>query len=760
MTADLVAERHNKPSCGDNGGKPCQQEEASDGATASVSPDHRRTLVAADVGKVFTGTAYATPQTAWVRWIPEYKTCDKTFSPVITTCTCQKTCPKTCRGTNADGSSYSYDCSYSCPYNCPHISDWRGNQDSRYIEKWIEDPGESGEINKKAEIKVPYNYDIDIPDLIPCIELGTCEDRAITYPGEDKLFEHNIIVGAMSDDHGVRGGTDYATNSRPSTYEIVSFIVTPDVSKESMKHAGTGTQRYGVSGPTTPGESCTRYYTSGLSSSQIARGCVVVQRQENIYFNVTSGNDTASVDLDGKTDGQACNVYGKDCVSLSPSIVVDDLPAGSKICVALSVWPSSHRGLNEGLQDGFTGGYWEHGDPECLTIAKKPTTQFWGAGLYSAGTVTTSQANKYAVGSGFRAANCNGNPSRVATEDTNGDGVRDVVKCPNGGNNGLSENVVQRSVFGTWSEYEIISGKSVTNMGSGAAFGYNPYPATWGGNYEWTRPGGFPSTYNINFATSRTCAYTTQTFPNLECKTGGATQPASNIATNTELNVGRIIARYGTYPKADAPVFTSIGSDADCAANNCDASADGATHSYSSGARSVTIGDGSHITIPVGRTVAVTVTGKLTINSNIVYEEPAGGFSNISSLPQVILIADSIDVAPHVSQIDAWLIVGQQGDSTNTDSGILNTCRGFTVGAAGSEGRLNACNDQPLTVNGPVFAEQLKLNRTYGASAGVDSIDPAERFNLRADAFLWSYAQAQRFSQAVVTYTRELAPRY
>jgi hypothetical protein len=85
----------------------------------------------------------------------------------------------------------------------------------------------------------------------------------------------------------------------------------------------------------------------------------------------------------------------------------------------------------------------------------------------------------------------------------------------------------------------------------------------------------------------------------------------------------------------------------------------------------------------------------------------------------------------------------------------------------------NDCKNR-LVVNGPVFAKNLFLNRTWGAFHGSGtvnpvtdvygtndgSITPAEIFNLRPDTYLWAYNQAQRFSQAVVTYTRELPPRY
>ena len=83
-----------------------------------------------------------------------------------------------------------------------------------------------------------------------------------------------------------------------------------------------------------------------------------------------------------------------------------------------------------------------------------------------------------------------------------------------------------------------------------------------------------------------------------------------------------------------------------------------------------------------------------------------------------------------------------------------------------------------LMVNGPVFASSMQLNRVGGANPGTGdtsggvldrelsghgdkgSINSGEIFNLRPDVLYWAYSQAQRFSQANVTYTGELAPRF
>ena len=71
--------------------------------------------------------------------------------------------------------------------------------------------------------------------------------------------------------------------------------------------------------------------------------------------------------------------------------------------------------------------------------------------------------------------------------------------------------------------------------------------------------------------------------------------------------------------------------------------------------------------------------------------------------------------------------------------------------------------------NGDSLADSLTdddpRERSLGSTRSTSdarrgSAAPAEIFNLRADAYIWAYNQAQRYSEAVVTYTRELAPRY
>jgi len=143
-----------------------------------------------------------------------------------------------------------------------------------------------------------------------------------------------------------------------------------------------------------------------------------------------------------------------------------------------------------------------------------------------------------------------------------------------------------------------------------------------------------------------------------------------------------------------------------------------------------------------GQSAVIVAEGTVTITGNITYTDDTLG--SVNDIPQVVIIADNIDIQDNVSRIDAWLVTG----------GAIDTCANLT-------GRLTSekCNT-PLEVNGPVVTNQLFLNRTAGSGAGDASDDPAERFNLRPDAFLWARLQASGNSKAQTVYTVELPPRF
>jgi len=148
--------------------------------------------------------------------------------------------------------------------------------------------------------------------------------------------------------------------------------------------------------------------------------------------------------------------------------------------------------------------------------------------------------------------------------------------------------------------------------------------------------------------------------------------------------------------------------------------------------------------IQQGRWVVINAPGAdITINGDITYDN--GTMHSLAGIPQVVIIANSINITGNVKQIDAWLIA----------KGGLNTCSDV-VGNLSS----TLCNNQ-LTVNGPVMADKLYLRRTAGSGTGQDhSGDPAEIFNLRPDAYMWASQRATSGGNRVQTvYTTELPPR-
>jgi hypothetical protein len=148
--------------------------------------------------------------------------------------------------------------------------------------------------------------------------------------------------------------------------------------------------------------------------------------------------------------------------------------------------------------------------------------------------------------------------------------------------------------------------------------------------------------------------------------------------------------------------------------------------------------------------VIIEATGAVLINGNITLSD--GPYTNIAQIPQVLIFAPSINIAPGVTRVDAWLLAGLNGGS-----GTINTCNSVTS-VAQLDG--SKCTGQ-LKINGPVMASRVLLHRTAGAGTGMpDSARPAEVFYLSPATYLWAYIQSSNLSQAYLTYAREAAPRF
>jgi hypothetical protein len=141
----------------------------------------------------------------------------------------------------------------------------------------------------------------------------------------------------------------------------------------------------------------------------------------------------------------------------------------------------------------------------------------------------------------------------------------------------------------------------------------------------------------------------------------------------------------------------------------------------------------------------------VTITSNINYTN--SNLASVDDIPQVVIIARNIIIAPGVTNVDAWLIAAGTGAN-----GYINTCGSIPIGSPAGINS-NNCN-QPLTINGPVMANKLYMYRTAGSGINAATGSPAEVFNLRADAYLWASVYSSSTGRLPTVSTKELPPLF
>ena len=139
------------------------------------------------------------------------------------------------------------------------------------------------------------------------------------------------------------------------------------------------------------------------------------------------------------------------------------------------------------------------------------------------------------------------------------------------------------------------------------------------------------------------------------------------------------------------------------------------------------------------RPLVIMSTGTVTIDTNIIYRN--GPYANASQIPQLVIVAPTINILPSVGRVDAWLVA----------SNTVNTCSGV------ASPTIDNCGT-PLRINGPIMASELLLNRTYQDANDLGRA--AEEIDLRGDAYLWANAVSRQNGRIQTTYITELPPRY
>ncbi|MFZ1302062.1 MAG: hypothetical protein WAQ27_05845 [Candidatus Microsaccharimonas sp.] len=263
-------------------------------------------------------------------------------------------------------------------------------------------------------------------------------------------------------------------------------------------------------------------------------------------------------------------------------------------------------------------------------------------------------------------------------------------------------------IHGSWSEYAIVASGRVLKMASAAEYS--------GGSTK-----------------TEFCKLSILTFSN------------NNGSSCDDTQIGKYA--YSSIVGNLQAAFNSADTVSNITKNTVNLVGDNMSGLYKTTKSQITISGGT--TIPTGRWVVINAPDTtVTITGDIRYAN--GPFSKASDIPQVVIIAKNIIIADSVGYIDSWLVaVGKNSE------GLINTCGAGGVTEATSLTSL-VCG-QKLLVNGPVITNHLLLRRTTGGSAG----NPAEVFNLRADAYIWASSHPTGFSGKITTVsTKELPPRF
>lgn len=277
-----------------------------------------------------------------------------------------------------------------------------------------------------------------------------------------------------------------------------------------------------------------------------------------------------------------------------------------------------------------------------------------------------------------------------------------------------SRSVKSGLAYGSWTEYGIFAADNIFNMASGAAL-------------AGTNASGVLATNNI-------CNYSTLSFTNVPIN------PASAMScTGASGSIGN-------YSGADRPIPDVSASfpvnDNTQSVGYGDVNLSGLSGLYKAdGNINITGGN-----IGKGQWVVINAPGStVNITGDIRYTNES--LSNISEIPQVVIIALNINIDNNVRNVDGWLVA---------KNGYINTCS--SVNSA-TRLTVNDCGNN-LVVNGPVMAGNLYLMRTAGSGVGDDSDTPAEIFNTRPDAYLWAFSKANTSGRAQTVYSTELPPRF
>lgn len=421
---------------------------------------------------------------------------------------------------------------------------------------------------------------------------------------------------------------------------------------------------------------------------------------QNEMGNTTIGDLNAGYNLNGVKN-----------VAKSITINIPDITAGSEVCVRSAVYPAN-SGADTNWSDAEGSHTWAYSDKVCYTVAKKPNLEVWGGNIYTKGGVNTSVSNKGNL-YGYN-------------------------------NYAIEQKYSPRYVFGSWSEWGLISGGKITGLSSGANLGFalNDGGALWP-NYK--PENGAGNNANINgrapggSTQTRFCNRVPETFANYPCGSSVGALGNSIGTNNATGDKNSTVAKYTYGGDVNTGSDVLLNNPANLKVNNI-------YYYYGGGNDLVVSGATANGTPNVSKETIQMVhsTKNIAVTGNLTYED---GYTTLDQMPKLIIYAEKdINISCGVQRIDAILIA----------NGNVKTC--------GESDDINAqANSNQLVVNGAIIANSVTANRTYGAATGANSMVPAEIINYDPTLYLWGGEKTEAVGETKVnldtTYSKEVAPR-
>ena len=536
-----------------------------------------------------------------------------------------------------------------------------------------------------AKARVPYNFETKTEFIGKVDNSG---DPDVVYAGEETTVTYNIDINGRKNCLTTNNCSEeeaYATKVKDARRELV--IYDPAVVPE--KSGGV---------------------VSGNRSADICRS----------YF----GHVADKINCGYGADRTESLKPGSN--SITSSFLNQDKSAGSRVCVAVAVFPAN-SGAESNWNDTQYSGTWRISDSKCFTIAKRPSLQVWGGNIYSRGKVSTATSTKYNL-AGYGEYKIEG-----------------------------KDNL---HVFGSFGELGLIASGSVKGLASGAATGYasidangvlSPDPFSIN-NTSAVAPGGGTK--------SSICDRSPLTFSNTPCSSGtvgelGKTATTSNVENDKTRVLEKLVRELeeGQHT-ASSPVIL----------NNPEYKQSSGIYYYYNN-DNLEIGDGTHLSadnpMPIDNSTVQVVHSENTVlvKDNIAYN---GTYSKHSDFPKLVIYGKNVVIDCRVTRIDALIVADEKVVACNNYSKDINTTSDADFKNDIQKHINEAANSNQLKVNGAIIARTLIANRTYGAATGANSIIPAEIINFDPSLYMWGNLGSDDVNdngELEVTLTKELAPR-